>query len=176
MMRRFLGSRTLVSDGAVRQDVPRSPTTEEAVMSASSAPHSAPRVEGRSAAYERHGSGWVTFAGTMLALVGTMNVIYGIGAIDSANVFVGDARYIVSDLNTWGWFLCAVGALQVVAAFSIWNGTGWGRWIGVGSAGLNAILQLLWLPAFPFLALALFTLDILVIYGLIAHGDRRATV
>jgi hypothetical protein len=38
--------------------------------------------------------------------------------------------------------------------------------------GLNAIAQLLMMPAYPFWSLAIFTLDILAIYGLIAYGQR----
>ena len=141
-------------------------------MSASSAPpRQAARTEERRDVHE--GSGWVGFAGVMLAIIGTMNVVYGIGAIDDANVFVGDAQFVFSDLNTWGWFLVALGAVQFFAAFSIWNRTEWGRWVGIASAGGNSILMLLFLPAFPFLALSLFTLDILVIYGLVAYGGRR---
>ena len=143
-------------------------------MATSSAARSTPRVESRRTPYEEEGSGWVSFAGAMLAILGTMNVIYGIGAIDSANVFAGDARFIVSSLNTWGWLLCIIGAVQFVGAFGIWSGTGWGRWIGMLSAGVNSVVQLMWLPAIPFLALALFALDILVIYALITHAGRRA--
>jgi hypothetical protein len=66
--------------------------------------------------------------------------------------------------------------LQFCAAFSIFGGTSWGRWVGIGTAGLNAIAQLLFLPAYPFLALALFAIDILIIYGLVAYGGRRAAV
>jgi hypothetical protein len=118
-------------------------------------------------------SGWVTFAGTMLAIVGVLNIIYGIAAIDNANFYVNDARYVFSSLNTWGWVLLVIGAIQFCAAFSIFGGTAWGRWVGVLFAGLNAIALLLYLPAYPLLALALFSVDILVIYGLIAHGGRR---
>jgi hypothetical protein len=39
-------------------------------------------------------------------------------------------------------------------------------------ASLNAIDQLLFIQAYPFWSLTLFTLDILVIYGLIAYGKR----
>jgi len=39
-------------------------------------------------------------------------------------------------------------------------------------AGINSIIQLIFLPAYPFLALSIFTLDILVIYGLVAYGGR----
>jgi hypothetical protein len=49
------------------------------------------------------------------------------------------------------------------------------RWIGVAIAAGNAILQLLFMPAYPFWSLCLFTLDILVIYGLIARGRRLET-
>ena len=146
-------------------------------MSTVSSAGSAPTSAGRSDVYESEkGQGWVTFAGVMLALLGTMNVIYGIAAIDGAHVYTANATYVFGDLNTWGWFLVGIGTIQFFAAFSIWNQTSWGRWVGVLSATCNSILMLLFLPAFPFLALSLFTIDILVIYGLIAYGGRRNAV
>lgn len=147
-------------------------------MSAHSSAGPAPsRTEGRAREYgSEHGQGWVTFAGMMLAVLGILNVIYGFAAIDSANVYVGDTKYVFGDLNLWGWFLVLVGAVQVVAAFSIWSGTEWGRWVGVASAGVNAILQLLFMPAFPLLALSLFAVDVLVLYALIQYGGRRSVL
>ncbi|MFL5825292.1 MAG: hypothetical protein ACJ76V_02090 [Thermoleophilaceae bacterium] len=126
--------------------------------------------------YEEHGSGWVTFAGTMLIIVGALNVIQGIGAIDNSKFFVGNAQFIISNLNTWGWIVLIMGAIQLLAAFGIFARNQFARWLGVGFAGLNSIAQLLLLPAYPFLSLALFTLDILVIYGLIAYGRHEAAV
>ena len=146
-------------------------------MSTVSSAGSASTSAGRSDVYESEkGLGWITFAGVMLALLGTMNVIYGIAAIDGAHVYAANATYVFGDLNTWGWFLLGIGTIQFFAAFSIWNQTSWGRWVGVLSATCNSILMLLFLPAFPFLALSLFTIDILVIYGLIAYGGRRSAV
>jgi hypothetical protein len=125
-------------------------------------------------AYEIEGQGWVTFAGIMILLVGVMNVIYGIAAIDRSTFFIQDAKYVVfSDLKTWGWFLLVVGAVQLVAAFGIWSRTAWGRWIGIISASCNAILQLLFITSFPLAALALFAIDVLVIYGLAAWTYRE---
>jgi hypothetical protein len=47
------------------------------------------------------------------------------------------------------------------------------RWVGVAIAVLNAILQMIVvMPAYPFWSLCLIALDVLVIYGLIAHGSR----
>jgi hypothetical protein len=38
------------------------------------------------------GAGRVVFAGTLLLFVGTLNIIYGTGALDDANIFVNDQR------------------------------------------------------------------------------------
>ena len=141
-------------------------------MSVPSAQDTPPRAATRREA-PVEGSGWVTFAGIILMILGVMNVVYGIGAIDDSTVFVGNAEYVISDLKTWGWFLIVVGAIQLLGALGIWNRTAWGRGIGIASASVNALLQLLFLPAFPLLALAFLALDVLVIYGLIAHGGRR---
>ncbi|HYV15315.1 MAG TPA: hypothetical protein VE972_04790 [Conexibacter sp.] len=120
-----------------------------------------------------HGIGWVIFAGTMLMIVGILNFIYGIAAISNSKFYVRDAQYIVSSLNTWGWIILIIGVLQFFAAISIWGGTEWGRWVGVLTAGVNAIAQLIFLPAYPFLSLALFAVDILIIYGLLAYAGRK---
>ena len=120
------------------------------------------------------GQGLVTFAGVMITIAATLNCLYGIAAIDSAHVFVNNAKYVFGDLNTWGWFLVAFGLLQYFAAFAIWRGAPWGRWFGVACASANAILQTLWIPAFPILAMTILTLDIVAIWGLLAYGGRRA--
>lgn len=122
---------------------------------------------------DAHGQGLVTFAGVMLMIAGVLNTLYGIAAIDKANVFVHNARYVFGDLRTWGWFVLALGVVQFLAALAIWRGASWGRWFGVASASANAILQVLWLPAYPILALTIIPLDIVAIYGLLAYGGRR---
>ena len=133
-------------------------------------PESRPTKSG----YEIEGQGWVTFAGIMILIVGVMNVIYGLAAIDNSTFFVQDARYVVfNDLNTWGWILLVVGIVQLAAAFGIWSRRGWGRWIGIISASGNAIIQLLFISSFPLAALALFAIDIAVIYGLAAWAYRE---
>jgi uncharacterized membrane protein (DUF2068 family) len=122
---------------------------------------------------DEHGQGLVTFAGVMLLIAAVLNTIYGIAAIDKAHFFTQHARYIFGNLNTWGWFLLALGILQAFAAFAIWRGTPWARWFGVACASVNAILQMMWIPAYPVLAMTILALDITVIYGLLAYGGRR---
>ena len=125
---------------------------------------------------QREGSGWVLFAGIMVALVGVLNVIYGVAAIGDSRFFIGDATYILSGLNTWGWIMLILGAAQLFAAYSIWKGGEAGRWFGIVVASLNAIAALMAISAYPFWSLAVFTLDILVIYGLAAYGGNPRVV
>ena len=51
------------------------------------------------------GAGRAMFAATLLLIVGTLNIIYGIGALDDANIFTNEKRYILTNLNTLGWVL-----------------------------------------------------------------------
>jgi hypothetical protein len=118
------------------------------------------------------GDAWVTFAGIMLMIVGVLNIIYGISAIDEAHFYIAETRYVIGELNTWGWFLTVTGALQVCTALGIWARQSWARWAGVAFAGINAIIQLLYIPADPWLSLAIFGVDLLVIYGLVAYGGK----
>ena len=120
------------------------------------------------------GYGWVVFAGSMLALVGTLNFIYGIAAVSNSKFYAHDVTYVISNLNTYGWVLLVLGTIQFLAAFGIFAGSEFAKWIGILSAAANAIVQMLALPGYPFLSLSLFTIDILVIYGLVAHGGRKA--
>lgn len=125
-----------------------------------------------SATRSHAGGGWVVFCGTMLMVLSVLNIIYGIGAISDSTFFVGDAKFIFSSLNTWGWAVAITGGVQMLVAFGIWARNTFATWLGIAFAGLNAIAQLLMIPAYPFLSLALFALDIMIIYGLAVHGGH----
>jgi hypothetical protein len=118
------------------------------------------------------GRGWLTYAGILVLIGGVLNVIWGIAAIDKAHFFVANANYVISDLNLWGWVSVVLGAGLIFAGFGIFNRRGWAVWIGIAFASLNAISQMLSIPAYPWWSLALFALDMLAVYGLVAHGLR----
>jgi hypothetical protein len=124
-------------------------------------------------AYTERGDSLVVFAGVILALLGTVNVIDGIAAISKSKFFVGEAKFVFSDLKTLGWVLLLVGIVQLVTAIGVWQRWTGVRWVGVAAASVNALAQLLVMPAYPLWAVSLFALDILVIYALIAYGGHR---
>lgn len=127
--------------------------------------------------YERspRGMGRAIFAGVLMLVAGTLNVIYGIAAIDNANVFVADARFVAGDLSTWGWITLLLGVLQFFAAFSVWRGGLYGLFFGVVMGGVAAVAALMAIPAYPLWSLALFSLSILIIFGLVQYvSDIRS--
>ena len=84
------------------------------------------------------GAGRATFAAILLLIAGTLNVVYGIGALDSANIFVNDRRFILDDLNTMGWVLIVLGAIQLTGGFSVLAGNTYGRVLGIIGGSLGA--------------------------------------
>jgi hypothetical protein len=118
------------------------------------------------------GAGRATFAAILLLIAGTLNIIYGIGALDSANIFANDTRYILTDLNTMGWVLIVLGVIQITGGFSLLAGNTYGRIIGITGAGLGAIGALLSVGGSdPWWSLAVFFLCIWIIYGILILGD-----
>ena len=118
------------------------------------------------------GAGWIVFAAIMFVVSSMLNVIWGIAAVSNAHFFVGNASYILSDLNTWGWVAIGFGALEALAAMSIWRGGAFGRWFGIGVASLAIVGAMMSIPAYPLWALVLVAIDVLIVYGLASYGGR----
>jgi hypothetical protein len=120
------------------------------------------------------GAGRAMFAATLLLIVGTLNIIYGIGALDDANIFVNDTRYIFTNLNTMGWVLIVLGAIQLGGGLSLFAGNTFGRVIGVIGASLGAIGALLSIGGhYPWWSLGIFLLCVYIIFGLFAYGREE---
>ncbi len=122
---------------------------------------------------EPQGLGWVAFSAIMLGLVGVWGIVEGILAISSSKVFIADATFVFSGLNTWGWIVLLLGVLCVMAAFSLMTGSEVARWFGITVAGVSALGQLMFVHANPWWAMAVFAVDILIIYGLAAYAGAR---
>ncbi len=119
------------------------------------------------------GEGWILFATAMLAVAACLNIIWGIAAVSSSHFFVANATYILSDLNTWGWVAIGFGAVEALAAVSIWRGGSFGRGFGIAVGGIGAIGAMMMVTStYPFWSLTLVALYILVVYGLAAYGGR----
>ena len=118
------------------------------------------------------GAGRAAFVAVLLLIAGTLNIVYGIGALDSANIFANDTRYIFTNLNTMGWVLIILGVVQLTGGFSLLSGNTYGRVIGLVGATLGAIGALFSIGgANPWWSLAIFALCIYIIHGLFILGE-----
>jgi hypothetical protein len=120
------------------------------------------------------GAGRAFFAATLLLIAGTLNIIYGIGALDDANIFLNDKRYIFTDLNTMGWVLIVLGLIQLAGGVSLYAGNTFGRVLGLAGASLGAIGALLSVGgAYPWWSLGLFFLCVYIIHGILIYGEEE---
>jgi hypothetical protein len=124
------------------------------------------------------GIGRAVFAATLLLIAGTLNIIYGIGALDSANIFVNEKRYVFSDLSTMGWVLIVIGIIQLSGGLALFAGNAYGRFIGIVGASLGAISALLSIGgSYPWWSLGIFFLCLYIIHGIFIYGeDERVAV
>ena len=122
------------------------------------------------------GAGRVVFAAILLLIVGTLNIIYGIGAISEAHIYVNDTRFILTNLNTLGWVLIVLGAIQLTGGFSLMVGNAYGRIIGIIGGSIGAIGALLSIGgAYPWWSLGIFFLCCWVVYGIVIFGEEETT-
>jgi hypothetical protein len=122
---------------------------------------------------DTQGVGWVLFAGVMMMLAGLLNLVWGIAAVSDSHFFDNRGQFVFEGLHTWGWVTIVLGALQLVAAASIWMGGRFGQFFGIFAASLSAIGALMSIAGFPLWSIAIFGVDLLIIYGLAAYGGRR---
>jgi hypothetical protein len=122
---------------------------------------------------EGRGYGLIIFAAILLLVDGFFNMLYGIAAIANSHVFTANAHYVVGNLRAWGWATLIISVLQLAAAAGVLAGNQLARWFAVAVVGISAIEMMFFIPAYPFWALTIIVVDVVVLYGLLAYGSRE---
>jgi hypothetical protein len=122
------------------------------------------------------GKGWILFAGIMLIVVGLLNLLAGIAAVDNSSIYTRDIEFVLTDLKTLGWVLIVLGVAQLLSGIGVFLESELARWAGIGFACLNLLAQFVLLPAHPAWTLTIFFVDIIILFGLFTYGgrDRRS--
>lgn len=121
--------------------------------------------------------GWITFAAIMLVMMGSFHAIMGLTALFQSGFYlVGSEGLLVNvDFTAWGWTHLVLGALAVGAAFGVLVGQTWARVSGIALALLSALVNLVFIAAYPLWSIMVIALDVLVIYAIAVHGkDAKA--
>jgi hypothetical protein len=119
-------------------------------------------------------SGWLTFAGIAALAAGVYNAVGGLAALSDDDTLEAQATEVLFgiDLTAWGWFWLVVGVLQVITGVLILRRHMWGLWLGVIGASLSVVMTSFVMFTFPLWAIAVLTLDFLVLYGLLTRSDE----
>ena len=117
-------------------------------------------------------AGWVVFAGVMLIMLGTFQIIQGLVALFDDGFYLVRSNGLVVDVdyNTWGWIHMTIGAVGVLAGLGLLAGNMLARVVGVIIACLSAVVNLAFISAYPVWSAIVITVDLIVIYAIIVHG------
>ncbi len=123
---------------------------------------------------EKAGTGWIAYSGVMLILVGFLDIVDGLWAIDRADSKANGLLY-ADKLGGWGWFYLILGIILVLTGIGVFFRSQLARWIGVIAAGVAVVANMLWVFVFPITSLIIILLASLVVYGLVVYGERELT-
>ena len=120
--------------------------------------------------------GWIFFAGFMMILVGSLNLIYGLVALFNDEWVVwGNRGSVLLDITAWGWIHAALGAIVILAGIGIMTGNLAARIVAVIVVGGSLIVNFAAIPVYPVWSLVAITIELLVLWALIVHGRELKT-
>jgi hypothetical protein len=121
---------------------------------------------------KKEGTGWLAFSGVMLIIVGLLDVVDGLWALDRADTKINGLLY-ADKLGGWGWYYLILGIILVLAGIGVFYRSQIARWIGVIVASIAVVSNMLWVFVFPVTSLIVMFLATLVVYGLVVYGERE---
>jgi len=118
--------------------------------------------------------GWIIFAGTMLVILGIFHAIQGLVALFNDSVYlVGPKGLVINvDYTAWGWIHLIGGIIVVLAGVALFAGKMWARILAVIVAVVSAIINVVFLPAYPIWSTMMIAIDVLVIWAVTVHGSE----
>ncbi len=117
-------------------------------------------------------SGWYAFAGALLIIVGSLNLLQGLIALLKDDYFaVTKGGLLFADYSAWGTFFLIAGIIEVLVGLGILAYKTWARAVGVLLLMLNTIVQFAFIAAFPIWTLAAIIINIAAICALMRPLD-----
>lgn len=114
-------------------------------------------------------SGWMTFAGIVFLFSAFANLVWGLGAL-ADKAYLDEGGLLYSTLNTWGWVAVIWSGVVFIGALLLFARVPAAPVVGIVLASVSCLFWLFALPVLPLFAMTVILIDMLVIYGLTAHG------
>jgi hypothetical protein len=125
-------------------------------------------------------SGWalggVTFAASILGLIGIFQIVSGLAAIIDDEFFVVARNYTFEvDTSVWGWIHLVIGILLLVTCVGLIAAKTWAGVAAICFASLSAVVNFFFIPYYPFWSILVIALDVWVIWAITRPGALDAT-
>ena len=122
--------------------------------------------------------GWIVFAGTMMAILGVFHMFEGFIALlrHTEIAFPTSGLTVQVSYTQWGWLQLIAGALVFLAGLGLFTGRMWARTLAVILVAISALVNFVWIAAFPFWSITLLAVDFFILYAIIAHGGELKEV
>ena len=129
--------------------------------------------------YESQPSGWaiggVTFAATMLVVIGIFQIIAGLAAIFDDDFYVAVADYAFDlDVTAWGWIHLLLGISLIVTGYFLFARRPWAGVVTIMLAALSAVSNFFFIPYYSFWSILNIALAIWLIWALTRPGAIEA--
>jgi hypothetical protein len=117
---------------------------------------------------------WVVFAGVMLVVLGCFHAIDGLVALFRDKYYVVRPSGLVVHVNytARGWAHIVLGIVALATGAGLLRGNAVARLAAVVVAVVSAIVNLAFISAEPAWSLIVITLDVIIIYAVIVHGEE----
>ena len=116
------------------------------------------------------GHGMVMFAGTLMLVLGILEVLRGLTALFENTLFVGTPNYIFAfDVTTWGWLHLIWGIVLGLVGAAIITGRLIGRIVGLAIVTIALVLNFVSLPTYPLWSVIMIALCVLIMWALCAE-------
>jgi hypothetical protein len=121
--------------------------------------------------------GWIFFAGFMMTMLGTFQMIAGLTVLFNSDWLVTtESKLLLLDFSTWGWTYFLLGLTVLLAGFGVMKGSAWARVVGVLIALGSAAANLASVNIYPIWSVITIAVSVLVIFALTVHGDEVKVV
>lgn len=117
-------------------------------------------------------AGWGLFAAILLMVGAAIEILFGLLAIilPASAYFTTREGTTVFFVSLWGWWHLLIGLVLLSAGIALAGGRPWARVFAVVVVAVNAVGQLLSLPAQPWWSAIVFSVDVVILYAITVHG------
>jgi hypothetical protein len=120
-------------------------------------------------------AGGVAFAATLMALIGSFQVLAGLVAIVNDDFHRLERRYTLDlDVTTWGWIHLVLGLVVAAAGFALFAQARWAGVVTLVVAVLTAVANFFFLPYYPFWSMLVIALCVWVVWAVTRPGVIRS--